>query len=68
MAFIVIELQKNADGSVGNIVNAYDDQEKAESAYYAVLSSAAVSTIPVHSAALITEEGFPLLHHCYKHG
>ena len=67
MAFIVIELQKNTDGSFGNIVKSFEKQNEAESNYYAVLASAAMSAIPVHSAALLSEEGFPIMYGCYKH-
>lgn len=66
--YIVIELQKNAEGVVSNIVTAYENLAEAESKYYAVLSAAAVSTIPVHSAIIVSEEGFPVKHQCYKHG
>ena len=65
--FIVIELQKNKDGAVANIVTDHATQAEAESKYHAILASAAVSEIPVHSAVLVSEEGFPLMHHCYKH-
>lgn len=67
MAFIVVELQKNTDGSFGNIVKSFEDQNEAESNYHAVLASAATSAIPVHSAALLSEEGFLLMRGCYKH-
>jgi hypothetical protein len=67
MAFVVVELQKNADGSFGNIVKPFETQNEAESNYHAVLAAAAISAIPVHSAVLLSEEGFPLMHGCYKH-
>lgn len=65
--FVVIELQKNKDGSVANIVTEHSTQAEAESKYHAVLAAAAVSKIPVHSAVIVSEEGFPLMHQCYKH-
>lgn len=67
MAFITVELQKNADGSFGNIVKPFETQNEAESNYYAILANAAISAVPVHSAVLLSEEGFPLMHQCYKH-
>lgn len=67
MAFIVIELQKNENGTVSNIVTEHSTQAEAESKYHFVLASAAVSDIPVHSAVIVSEEGFPLMHQCYKH-
>lgn len=65
--YIVIELQKNEQGVVSNIVTSYENLAKAESKYYSVLAAAAVSTVPVHSAIIVSEEGFPVKHQCYKH-
>ena len=67
MKYIVIELQTNSDGTVGNLVYAYDTQPEAESKYHAVLSAAAVSTIPVHAAVLMDNTGFFLERKSYKH-
>ena len=67
MSFIVVELQKNKDGVVSNIVTSFEAQSSAESKYHSILAAAAVSELPVHSAALLTEEGFSLMHQCYKH-
>lgn len=66
MRYIVIELQTTGN-STANIVTSYDSKEQAESAYYAILSAAAVSSVPVHSAVIITEEGYPLMSGHYKH-
>lgn len=65
--YIVIELQKNAEGVVSNIVTSHETLAEAESKYYSVLAAAAVSEIPVHSAIVVSEEGFPVRHACYKH-
>ena len=65
--YIVIELQKNAEGVVSNIVTSFDTLAEAESNYYSILASAAVSKVPVHSAIIVSEEGFPVKHQCYKH-
>lgn len=65
--FIVIELQKDNNGSVANIATEHSTQAEAESKYHAILSAAAVSELPVHSAIIVSEEGFPLMHQCYKH-
>ena len=67
MKYIVIELQKNADGMVSNLVTSHDTLAEAESKYYSILAYAAVSEIPVHSAIIVSEEGFPVKHNCYKH-
>lgn len=65
--YIVIELQKNADGVVSNLVTSHNTLAEAESKYYSVLAAAALSTIPVHSAIIVSEEGFPVKNQCYKH-
>lgn len=65
--FIVVELQKNAEGVVSNIVTDHATLPEAESKYHSVLAAAAVSELPCHSAVLVSEEGFPLMHQCYKH-
>ena len=65
--YIVIELQKNAEGVVSNLVTSHNTLAEAESKYHAILAAAAVSQIPVHSAIIVSEEGFPVMHQCYKH-
>jgi len=65
--FIVFEIQTNADGSLGTLTTSYADQQAAESAYHQVLASAAVSALPKHACALMTEEGFQLRSECYQH-
>ena len=65
--YIVIELQKNVDGHVANIVTEHSTLAEAESKYHAILSAASISTIPAHSAVIVSEEGFPVAHKCYKH-
>lgn len=67
MKYIVIELQKNAEGQVSNIVTEHPTLPEAESKYYSILAAAAVSDIPVHSAIIVSEEGFPVKNNCYKH-
>lgn len=66
MKYIVIELQVNESGAVGNIITAYDSRNEAESAYHSVLA-AAVSAIPKHAAVIMDEEGAVLGSHCYAH-
>ena len=66
--YIVIELQKNAHGTVSNIVTDHQNLSEAESKYHAILANAAVSDVPAHSAVILSEDGFPVKHQCYKHG
>lgn len=65
--YIVIELQKNTEGVVSNIVTSHNTLAEAESKFYTILASATVNEVPVHSAIIVSEEGFPVRHQCYKH-
>ena len=64
--YIVLELQTNADGSVGTLISSYDEQPQAESKYHSVLAAAAVSAIPCHACVLMTSEGQQLESKTYK--
>lgn len=65
--YIVIEIQTNADGTVGTIVNSYDSRLQAESKYHQILASAALSTVPVHAAVILTNEGRMVSFESYDH-
>ena len=67
MKYIVIELQTNSDGTVGNIVTAYDSRDEAESHYHTVLAAAALSTLPTHAAVLMASDGGYIDAKCYRH-
>lgn len=67
MKYLVIEIQTNSDGTVGNLVYSYADRNQAEQKYHLVLSSAAVSQLPAHAACLMTSEGQLLERKCYHH-
>ena len=70
--FYIVEIQKYSDGTYGHLVHwAFDEdpetaKRKAESKYYLVLSAAAVSNLPCHSAIMFSSDGLPLLHHSYE--
>jgi len=67
MKYLVIEIQTNADGTVGNLVYSYDDRNEAESKYHAVLAAAAISALPMHTCDLIQADGGLLARQCYVH-
>lgn len=66
--YIVMELQKNGDAALTHLVTGHESLPEAESKFYSVLAAAAVSDVSVHSAIIISEEGFPVRHQCYRHG
>lgn len=65
MRYIVIEIQSG--DTVATIVNQYADRNTAEGAFHQILAAAAVSSVPVHAAIMMTDEGFPLRNECYRH-
>ena len=67
MKYIVIELQTNQDGTVGNLVYSYDDRLQAERQYHLILASAAVSELPTHAATILTSDGRLVANQCYRH-
>ena len=65
--YIVLEIQTNNDGTVGTLIDTYDNRGSAESKYHLILSAAAVSQIPQHSCVLMTDDGFLLESKSYDH-
>lgn len=57
MKYVVVELQTDANGNVANLVTQHSTRGEADSKYHAVLSAAAVSTLPVHAAILMDNYG-----------
>ena len=66
MNYLVIEMQ-TTDGTTANIVNQYDNLPEAEQKYYQILSSAVVSTVPIHAAAILDEHGFLVKNESFTH-
>lgn len=67
MKYLVIEIQKFDTGAMSTPAYAYDDINAAQSKYHAILSSAAVSKLPVHSAVLMNETGYCIAHEHFTH-
>ena len=67
MKYIVIEMQTNHDGTMGNQVFAYDNRNEAYAKYHTVLAYAAVSSVRTHAAVLMTNQGVPLEHQYFAH-
>lgn len=65
MKYIVIEIQKNAQGQIANLVTSYDTKLEAESHYHTVLAAAALSNLPSHGAVIIDENCVPIAWQCY---
>ena len=66
MKYIVIELQTNGN-STANLVTTHDTREAAESKYHTILAAAAVSSVEIHAATILTPDGFQLMYQAYRH-
>ena len=67
MKYLVIELQTNAEGQVGNIITAHDTKLEAEAKYHAVLAAAAASSVLRHGAVMLTNTGTFIASECFSH-
>lgn len=65
--YIVTEIQTYKDGSIGILTTDHLTQNEAESKYHAVLSAAAVSDLPRHSAIIYANDGMVIGNYCYYH-
>jgi hypothetical protein len=68
MKYIIIELQRFADGTVGvPPVNTADDFLNAKSVFHTKCGVAAISSVPVHSVVLLTEAGQTMAYESFNH-
>ena len=65
--YIVIELQTNPNGTVGNIVSTYPTRDEAFSKFHNILSYAAVSAHPVHAAVILDNKGQQIAAQSFEH-
>lgn len=63
--YIVIEIQTS--NTVTTLVNSYEDRNQAESKYHQILTAAALSSVPKHSAVLMNDVGQTLKNETYIH-
>lgn len=58
MKYIVLEIQKFADGTIAvPPINTYESYFDALARYHTILAVAAVSDVPVHSALILNDVG-----------
>ena len=63
--YIVLEIQTST--SVATIVDSYSDRNQAESKYHQILTAAALSSVPKHSAVLMNDVGQTIKNETYIH-
>ena len=68
MKYVIIELQKFANGTVAvPPVNTADDFFNASSIFHGKCEIAAISEVPVHSVVLLTENGQMMDYESFDH-
>lgn len=68
MKYIVIEIQKFADGTIAvPPIATFDSFFAASAQYHSILSVAAVSEVPVHSAVILTDAGQQIALDTFNH-
>ena len=55
--YVVIEIQNYDDGTVGTLVNSYEDRDSAASKFHTILAAAAISQLPCHGATWLNVDG-----------
>lgn len=65
--YIVMEIQTNAEGQVATLINQYEDEFAADSKFHQILASAAISDVPIHTAFILTDDGYAVRAESYKH-
>jgi len=64
--YIVIEIQ-NTNGQISTLTWQYGTLNEAQSKFHTILSVAAVSSVPIHTAVILTHEGIMVAHESYHH-
>ena len=65
--YIVMEIQKSSEGALSTLVTTHDTKNKAENKYYTILAYAAVSTLPLHGAVMLHEDGYFIKNEVFTH-
>ena len=66
MNYIVIEMQ-TSNGLTAVLTTTKATLNEAENKYHSVLAAAAISSVDVHSAALLNERGQLVKYECFEH-
>lgn len=66
MVFVVMEIQSD-NQTATTLINSYTNRNEAESKFHQILGAAAVSSVPTHTAVLLTDTGRELKNETYSH-
>ena len=62
-----MEIQVFPNGNISTPSYAFEERNSAEQKYHNILASAAVSKLAIHSAIMVTEEGYYIKSESFKH-
>ena len=65
--YTIIETQMNGDTMAVVTPDVEAERDRAESIYHTRLSSAAISSVEIHSVSMLNAEGKLIKSECYKH-
>lgn len=65
--YVAIEIKLKKDGTMEVSTFKKAEKEQAEKAFHSILTTAADSEHPIHSAAILNAEGKLIKSECYKH-
>lgn len=65
--FIVLEITRNASGSIAVYPSAKETENSARGKYHEILNRAATSNSPIHGAVLLNWDGFELDYEHFEH-
>lgn len=66
--FLVVELQTNDQGVTAFLTDTKATRAAADQKYHTILAAAAVSGLPIHSAAILDPTGRCVMNECYVNG
>lgn len=64
--YLVLEIQKTGVQIATNVWS-FEFKNEADAKFYTVLAAAAMSNVPLHAAALLTEDGGCIKNESYNH-
>lgn len=67
MKYLIIEAQTDANNQTAFLMDQREDRNEADSVYYNKLSSAAISSVPLHTVYLLTADGEKIDSKHYTH-
>ena len=65
--YVVVEMQKGQNGKIATIVTAHETLNEAESKFFAIMSAAAISSVPQHGAFILHADGNVSRNEVYNH-